>query len=140
MTIDPVQHVSHADHPGIEGKGIVDFLFWPTIESVILIGAIQLLSRLKLGTAIQVIGSAALMSSLHSVVIPIWGLLVLPLFMLDGVTFVCWRQKSVRLALAMVVVLHILSNGIATLDLFAARYHPHRQHEKQTGSEKHEKR
>jgi hypothetical protein len=109
--------------PGIEGATGSAFFIFPIIESLLLIGVIQLLYRMKATTAVQVVIAALLFSALHSIKFPIWGVLVFPFFILDGATFVYWRKFSIWSAGAMAIALHLLSNGVPTLHMFAGRVH-----------------
>ena len=117
--VDPVTHVTRPARPGIDEAGIWAFFLVPVVETLMLVGIIQLLRYFKLDAAFQVIGSALVFSLLHSLEIPIWGLLVFPFFALDAVTFVYWRSSSVSMATLMAFALHLLSNAIPNLHILA---------------------
>jgi len=123
VVLDPVTHTRRATNPGVDGVGIVAFVVMPIIESMILVGVIQLLSYTKLKSIFQVTASALLFSILHSLQFPVWGLLVFPLFVIDAATFVYWRSSSVLLAGVMVTVLHLLSNAVPSLYILARQMH-----------------
>lgn len=118
---DKVTQTNRPARPGIEDIGAFAFFVAPLVESLLLVGVIELLSYFKLHTHSQVIGAAILMSLLHAIEFPIWGLLVLPLFVIDASTFVFWRNRSVWRALLMVFALHLLSNAVSTLHILSRR-------------------
>jgi hypothetical protein len=101
---------------GVADSTIWDFLWTPIVESALLIGVIELLRYLKCGAWVQVIVSTVLICALHSLQQPaIWGLAVLPGFLINTGAFVYWRKTSFWTGAQVMVILHFCSNILPIL-------------------------
>lgn len=85
------------------------------LESILLIGVIELLRRLRFGHIVQVVVSTLLICALHSAVVPIWGLLSIPPFLIGTAAYVYWRRHSFWTAALITVALHFCINLSAFL-------------------------
>jgi hypothetical protein len=119
--VDPVTKVTRQANPGVSGDTILMLTLGPMIESLVLVAIIQLLNWLKVKTVLQVVIAALIFSVLHTLEVPIWGVLVLPFFLIDGATFVYWRRDSIPTAATMAIILHVLANAVPILQLIAHR-------------------
>lgn len=89
---------------------VVDLLLAPVSESLALIGIIELLRFLKRSATAGVIVATLFFSALHSFTIPVWGIICIPAFFIDSVSYVYWRRISFWAGLQTAVVLHICGN------------------------------
>jgi hypothetical protein len=111
--VDPVTLVTRSVHIGIDESTIVGLLVGPLFESLLLVGVIELLRRLKFGSALQIITSALLLCASHSISLPIWGVLAAPSFLIQSGSYVYWRRwrgASFWSAAAIVYILHFCIN------------------------------
>lgn len=118
--LDSVRHVPRPAQPGIEGVGIPGFFVMPVLESLFLVGIVQVLAFLRVNSFIQAAVPALLFSILHALQFPIWGVMVFPFFILDAATFIYWRNASAWLAAAMAILLHLLTNAVPTIHILLA--------------------
>ena len=130
--MDPVTHAMKPVRLGITDdlanrslllRAVVSLLFTPIVESLVVIGLIALLRRLRCTTLIQVAASAAAVSFLHSLSYPIWGILTLPCFLIGAAAYVYWRRTSFYLGAAMIMALHLISNLTPVLNEAARQMH-----------------
>jgi len=128
---DPVTHVRRLVRPGIDRSistvvtTVIDpLLIAPIGESLILIGVIELLRRLKFNIAVQIIVSASLSCLLHSIQYPFWGVWVAPVFFIGAGAYIYWRRVSFWIGAEMTILLHFFSNAIPFIGTLAGRLHP----------------
>ena len=88
-------------------------LFAPIIESLILIGAIELSRLLHFPTWLQITVGAMVIGFLHSVLWRPWGFIVAPGFAIQGIAYVIWKRASWMTAFGIVACIHALLNLIA---------------------------
>jgi hypothetical protein len=101
---------------GDAGDVVGLLLVAPLIESLILIGAFELLQRAHAPAAVQVFAAALFVSETH--VWPWWphAVIVLPAFCIDAAAYAYWRRRaSWKVAFGVLVSIHALSNVIPTL-------------------------
>jgi hypothetical protein len=101
---------------GDAGDVVGLLLVAPLIESLILIGAFELLQRAHAPAAVQVFAAALFVSETH--VWPWWphAVIVLPAFCIDAAAYGYWRRRaSWKVAFGVLVSIHALSNVIPTL-------------------------
>jgi hypothetical protein len=94
---------------------IVRFFIGPLPESLILISVIELLRWRKFKTSVQISGSTLLICALHAIAVPLWGLLVLPGFLVDTATYVYWRRVSLWAGAYMIYIVHLGLNLLPLL-------------------------
>lgn len=117
---DPSTHIRRSVSLGVEGVSLFEFLIMPIAESLVLVGLIQMCAWLKFSTTTQIIAPALVFSALHSVQYIIWGVLVIPGFVLDAGIFVYWRARSFLLATCLAIAFHLLVNGVPIFHSIAA--------------------
>lgn len=87
----------------------------PVVESLVLVGAIELLRWLRAPRALQVLLAAALLAAPHSLKWWPHALIVMPAFTLEAVSYLYWRPTSFKRAVAVVIGIHAMSNVIPAL-------------------------
>ena len=92
-----------------------EFLISPIVESLGLIGVIELMRWFGFKDITGVIVSTALICLLHTATVPIFGLIVVPAFLIGTASYVYWRHTSFWTGLGMIVFLHFASNIIPVL-------------------------
>ena len=96
---------------GVSGEealfGLV--VFAPVVETLIM-GTALLILLLFLPPTAAIIVSAAGWGVAHSLVAPIWGLVIWWPFLIFSTLFVTWRRRSLALAFAIPMLVHALQN------------------------------
>jgi hypothetical protein len=109
-----------ANERGEPTAHVVDLLFLaPLIESLILVGLIELFHRLHLPTWLEILVPAVLMGILHS---PLWwprGFIVAPSFAIDACAYLYWRSASRKVGYGVVAAIHALHNSIPAVSVIA---------------------
>jgi hypothetical protein len=100
----------------------MDLVISPIVESLVMIAIIEMARRLKLGALTGVIGATLLFGALHCATIPIWGLIVVPAFFIEGVSYNYWRRVSFWAGLQTIVLIHAFSNLAPFLYEFERRH------------------
>ena len=107
-----------AEQPQFQVDGTAAVLalvvFAPVVETLIM-GAILLILLLLLSPAVAVIVSAIGWGIAHSLIAPIWGLVIWWPFLVFSTIFVAWRARSLALAFALPMCVHALQNLIPAL-------------------------
>ena len=67
----------------------------------------------RLGPGPAAIGSALIWGVVHSLVVPIWGLVIWWPFLVMSVAFLTWRSQGLLWALGIAFAIHALQNGFA---------------------------
>jgi hypothetical protein len=90
-------------------------VFAPIIESLILIGAIELIRLARAPETVQVIVAALFIAELHYW--PWWphAVIVAPGFCIQAASYLYWRRSSWKVAYWVVVTIHALNNFIPAL-------------------------
>ena len=94
------------------GGALLIFLlvvFSPFFETLIMVGALELLRRF-LSPTVAVLASAALWAIAHSLAAPAWGLVIWWPFLIFSTAFLVWRPRGFWAAWALVSALHGLNN------------------------------
>jgi hypothetical protein len=86
----------------------------PVVETLIM-GAVLLLLLLFLSPTLAIIISAIGWGVAHSVIVPIWGLVIWWPFLVFSTLFVTWSRRSVPAALVVASATHALQNFIPGL-------------------------
>jgi hypothetical protein len=90
----------------------------PLIESLILIGIIELLRRVRAPEAAQIFTAALFSAAMHA---PQWwphAIIVLPSFCIQAASYLYWRRTSWKTAYWVLVLIHSLTNLPAALSAF----------------------
>lgn len=96
---------------------LVDLVASPIVESLVLIGTIELFRRFGCKDFYAVIISTCLICLLHSSTVPIHGLLAVPTFLIGTASYVYWRRiASFWTGFGMIVFLHFCANIIPVLN------------------------
>lgn len=120
VTVDPVRHAVRPVRPGIDGAKIIDLLFLaPALESLFVIGIIELLRYFRLNVWIQLGVSTLAICLLHSCIYSFWGFVVAPSFLLGAATYVYWRRNSFWTGALMIIMLHACLNFPPFLTILA---------------------
>ena len=88
--------------------------FAPILETLVMGGVLLILLRLVAPTTAIII-SAIGWAALHSLEVPIWGLVIWWPFLVFSTVFVTWLQRSVLAACAMAALVHGLNNLLPAL-------------------------
>ena len=88
--------------------------FAPAVETLIM-GAVLLILLLFLPPVAAVIVSAAGWGIAHSLVAPIWGVVIWWPFLVFSTLFVAWRRRSMLLAFLIPACVHALQNLVPAL-------------------------
>ena len=86
-------------------------LFSPIVETLMMGGLLALLGR-WLRPWRAVVASAALWGVFHSLLAPLWGLVVWWPFLIFSTLFVTWRRRGFWTAVAIAASVHVLQNAI----------------------------
>ena len=89
-------------------------VFAPVAETLIM-GAVLLVLLLFLPASVAVIVSAAGWGIAHSIVAPVWGLVIWWPFLVFSTLFVAWRRRSIFLAFLLPACVHALQNLVPAL-------------------------
>jgi hypothetical protein len=100
------------------GSDVLSLLvFAPLIESVILVGAFEVVRRARAPAFVQVFIAALFISEMH--VWPWWphAVIVLPGFCIQAASYLYWRQRATwKDAFSVLVLIHALSNLVGALN------------------------
>jgi hypothetical protein len=91
-------------------QAVMDLLVSPIVESLVIIAIIELMRRLKFRPIVGILVATALFAALHSHTIPIWGLICIPSFFIQAVSYDYWRRTSFWAGLQTIVLIHALVN------------------------------
>ncbi len=84
-----------------------------------IIGIIELLGRWKFSALTGIMAATLVFAALHAVTIPIWGIICIPSFFIESVSYVYWRRISFWAGLQVIIFIHAFSNlapSLATLE------------------------
>ncbi len=90
----------------------------PALETLLLALPLLALDRL-FGPGPAVVASALLWGVAHSLVAPVWGLVIWWPFLIMSIAFLTWRSKGVLAAMGVAFAIHALQNGFAVLLILA---------------------
>ena len=116
----PVGTLAERGYPALEI--VTALLLAPVVESLVLIGMIELMRRLRVPPSVQVVVSAVVFAVLHSLD-GVGGLAVAPGWAIMAIAYLAWRHISWRVGFVVVASIHALLNlmpAISTLG-YAAR-------------------
>ena len=90
-------------------------IFAPVVESLLLIGVLELLLLARAPTIVQVLIPALFISEMH--VWPWWphAVLVAPAFCIQAASYLYWCRSSRKVAYWIIVLIHALNNSIPAL-------------------------
>jgi membrane protease YdiL (CAAX protease family) len=91
----------------------------PFAETLIMGGLLLGLDRL-FGPGPAAIVSAILWGIAHSLLVPIWGLIIWWPFLILSVAFLTWRPRGLWVGIAMATAIHGLQNSVAAVGLLMA--------------------
>ena len=91
-------------------------VFAPVAETIAMGVALLILSKL-VGDEAAIAISAVAWAALHSLQVPIWGLVIWWPFLIFSILFVTWRQRSLFAAFAIAGLVHALNNLIPALPI-----------------------
>lgn len=103
-----------SDVPPVVGV-ISAVLLEPLLESCVLIGAIELLRRLKLSGWLQIFLAAVILAGPHSLGWAPYAFIAMPGFTIQAAAYLYWRSTSRKRAFAVVVGIHALHNLTPTI-------------------------
>ena len=99
---------------------LLSVLVAPLAETLLMILPLLVLQRLA-GSGPAVVLNALLWGGVHSLVEPLWGLVVWWPFLILSVALLVWRERSLGASIAVVTGIHTLQNAVAAaLALVAA--------------------
>ena len=82
----------------------------PLVETLLMIPPLWAFARIA-GPGAAAIGSALLWAALHSLAVPLWGLVVWWPFLILSVVLLTWWRRGLGRALLMVAGIHAMQNG-----------------------------
>jgi hypothetical protein len=94
-------------------------LLAPLIESLLLVGAIELAKVVRSPPWFQVAAAAVLISAMHSTTWRPHGLIVAPSFAIQAAAYLYWRPASRKTAFGIVACIHALHNLIPAISTIA---------------------
>jgi hypothetical protein len=98
-------------------------VFAPVLETLVM-GAVLLILLRFLAPTVAIIVSAVGWASLHSLEVPIWGLVIWWPFLIFSTVFVTWRERSLLAAFGMAALVHGLNNFLPALPVAYPQYFP----------------
>ena len=93
-----------------------NLVFAPVVESLILIGTIELLRWFRFPVGLRIACSALVLASLHAFVSIPLALVVAPGWFILSAAYVMWRGTSWKTGLVVVASIHALANLIPTIN------------------------
>lgn len=97
--------------------GVVDgLLFSPILESLTLVGIIELTRLFKAPYFLQLLLSAGILCVFHAHGFPARSLIVAPLFLICSYSYLYWRSDSWKMAFLLIVFIHSTMNINPFLD------------------------
>ncbi|HYW15498.1 MAG TPA: hypothetical protein VE891_05000 [Allosphingosinicella sp.] len=106
--------------PGEAGSLVLFVVFvGPALETLLLALPLLGLNRF-FGPGPAVIGSALIWAVVHSLVVPVWGLVIWWPFLIMSIAFLTWRRKSLLWALGIAFAIHALQNGFTVAIMLLA--------------------
>ena len=109
----PVGTLTARGYPALEI--VSGLLLAPVIESLVLIGMIELMRRLRVPPSVQVVVSAVVFTLLHSLSQGAMGLAVAPGWAIMAIAYLAWRRVSWRAGFVVVASIHALLNVIPAI-------------------------
>jgi hypothetical protein len=91
-------------------QALMDLLISPIVESLVIIAIIEFMRRLKFNDMTGAAVAALVFAALHSLTIPIWGLICIPAFFIEGASYIYWRRRSFGAGLQAIALIHAFSN------------------------------
>ncbi|HEX8308525.1 MAG TPA: hypothetical protein VF645_08915 [Allosphingosinicella sp.] len=99
--------------PGEPARLVLFVVFvGPALETLLLALPLLALNR-RFGLGPAVAGSALIWAGIHSLVAPIWGLVIWWPFLIMSIAFLTWRRDGLVKALGVAFAIHALQNGFA---------------------------
>jgi hypothetical protein len=124
VKVDPITHVLRPVRPGIDDSKIIDLLLIsPVIESLIVIGVIELLRRLKFNIPTQIITSVSLVCLLHGIGSPFFAFLVAPAFFIMAGAYIYWRRISFWSGAQVIILVHFFGNVVPFISVMGEYLH-----------------
>jgi len=117
-----VENARHMVAVPLWRQAVMDLLISPIIESLVIIAIIEIARRLKVGALTGIVAATLLFGALHCATIPIWGLIVVPAFFIEAVSYNYWRRVSFWAGLQTIVLIHAFSNLAPFLYAFERRH------------------
>jgi hypothetical protein len=114
--VDPVRHVVRDVRLG-EGHNQGQIHVWtvlllsPVLESLLVVGFIELLRRTKFSIVVQIVAPTLLICGLHSAIHTVWGFVAAPMFFIGAASYVYWRPVSFWVGMQMIVWVHFFWNA-----------------------------
>jgi hypothetical protein len=107
-----------AQHPDFQVDGTAAILalvaFAPIVETLIM-GVVLLVLLWVVPPPVAILASAAGWGIAHSLVAPVWGLVIWWPFLVFSTLFVAWRSRSLTLAFLIPMCVHALQNLVPAL-------------------------
>ena len=94
---------------------IVLLFLAPIVETLLLIGTIELFRKLRSPYWLQVACSTAFIAILHSEAANPWGVAVVPSFAIQSLAYLYWRRVSWKTGYAVVASMHALLNVLPAI-------------------------
>ena len=101
-------------------------LFWftPFLDVALLVGVIELLRIFRSSDALQILFATLVLCASKSLSWSLWGIILLPVFVLTAFAYVYWRRTSWVKAFGVALLITLLQNVIPALRIiFGASYH-----------------
>src|SRR5579884_632330 len=113
---------SHVKH--LSSTPMVPLLISPVVDSLVVIGLIELARRLKFNIAIQIAVAVLVSCFLESPRQPLLGLLVAPVFLIGAGAYIYWRPAGLCIAAGTIILLHFLYNAVVFIGVISEWPHP----------------
>jgi hypothetical protein len=112
----------HDKPTGSYVSGVI--LFGPLLESLILVGVIELLRWVRSPVWSQIVAAALVLGFLHSTAWRAWGFIVAADFGIQAFSYLYWRAAGFRTAFTVVFSIHALHNLVPALSAIAYATRP----------------
>jgi len=122
VRVDSSNNVPRYVRPGIDDTTLSDLLVVsPIVESLIMIGIIELLRRCRFRVAVQVVASVSVICLVHGFEYTFAAFSIAPgIFILAG-SYIYWRRVSFWVGMRMIIALHFLLNGLPAITVIVER-------------------
>ncbi|HKP04417.1 MAG TPA: hypothetical protein VJU77_13775 [Chthoniobacterales bacterium] len=122
IRVDPQNDVAHYVRPGFDGRPLLEVLLLaPVIESLIMIGIIELVRRFGFKVCIQVAASVGVSCLMHGRLYWFSAIAVAPGLFIIAATYAYCRHISFWTGLWMIILLHFALNFLPGLSLIIER-------------------
>lgn len=96
--------------PELIAFGLFSIFFTPILETVVLVVIMRLIELTRAHKYANILISSAIAAGVHSLISPVWGLIVFVPFVIFSATYIIWRNQETSQGFKMCCAVHALHN------------------------------